>query len=108
MNNVDSINRQILELNHRKKKLELEINGINSTIQFLREQKETYNQLKKQIEQTSRNELKYASKPSTDWKCIFHYKRRCSCEMHYGLPLCLPVTVLLTYHVYFHSQTLRT
>ena len=40
MNNVDSINRQILELNHRKKKLELEINGINSTIQFLREQKE--------------------------------------------------------------------
>jgi predicted nucleic acid-binding Zn-ribbon protein len=40
MNNVDSINRQILELNHRRKKLELEINGINSTIQFLREQKE--------------------------------------------------------------------
>tara|TARA_B100000965_G_scaffold125849_1_gene104585 strand:+ start:2333 stop:2512 length:180 start_codon:yes stop_codon:yes gene_type:complete len=40
MNNVDSINRQILELNHRKKKLELEINGIDSTIQFLREQKE--------------------------------------------------------------------
>ena len=33
MNNVDSINRQILELNHRKKKLELEINGIDSTIQ---------------------------------------------------------------------------
>ena len=40
MNNVDSINRQILELNHRKKKLELEITGIDSTIQFLREQKE--------------------------------------------------------------------
>lgn len=40
MNNVDSINRQILELNHRKKKLELEIIGIDSTIQFLREQKE--------------------------------------------------------------------
>jgi len=40
MNNVDSINRQILELNHRKKKLELEINGIDSTIQFLREQKQ--------------------------------------------------------------------
>tara|TARA_R100000234_G_C4964595_1_gene163344 strand:+ start:538 stop:717 length:180 start_codon:yes stop_codon:yes gene_type:complete len=40
MNNVDSINRQILELNHRKKKLELEIIGIDSTIQFLREQKQ--------------------------------------------------------------------
>ncbi len=40
MNNVDSINRQILELNHRKKKLELEIHGIDSTIQFLREQKQ--------------------------------------------------------------------
>tara|TARA_R100001509_G_C4710801_1_gene163249 strand:- start:110 stop:289 length:180 start_codon:yes stop_codon:yes gene_type:complete len=40
MNNVDSINRQILELNHRKRKLELEITGIDSTIQFLREQKE--------------------------------------------------------------------
>ena len=40
MNNVESINRQILELNHRKKKLELEITGIDSTIQFLREQKQ--------------------------------------------------------------------
>jgi hypothetical protein len=34
MNNVDSINRQILELNHRKRKLEIEIDGIESTIKF--------------------------------------------------------------------------
>ena len=40
MNNVDSINRQILELNHRKQKLEIEIDGIESTIKFLRQQKE--------------------------------------------------------------------
>jgi len=40
MNNVDSINRQILELNHRKRKLEIEIDGIESTIKFLRQQKE--------------------------------------------------------------------
>lgn len=40
MNNVDSINRQILELNHRKRKLEIEIEGIESTIKFLRQQKE--------------------------------------------------------------------
>ena len=40
MNNVDSINRQILELNHRKRKLEIEIDGIESAIKFLRQQKE--------------------------------------------------------------------
>lgn len=40
MNNVDSINRQILELNHRKQKLEVEIDGIESAIKFLRQQKE--------------------------------------------------------------------
>ena len=40
MNNVDSIKRQILELNHRKRKLEIEIDGIESTIKFLRQQKE--------------------------------------------------------------------
>ena len=40
MNNVDSINKQILELNHRKRKLEIEIEGIESTIKFLRQQKE--------------------------------------------------------------------
>jgi|TARA_B100001939_G_scaffold306704_1_gene286372 prefoldin subunit 5 len=40
MNNVDSINRQILELNHRKQKLEIEIDGIESAIKFLRQQKE--------------------------------------------------------------------
>lgn len=40
MNNVDSINKQILELNHRKQKLEIEIDGIESAIKFLRQQKE--------------------------------------------------------------------
>lgn len=40
MNNVDSINRQILELNHRKQKLNVEIDGIESAIKFLRQQKE--------------------------------------------------------------------
>ena len=40
MNNVDSINKQILELNHRKRKLEIEIDGIESAIKFLRQQKE--------------------------------------------------------------------
>ena len=40
MNNVDSISKQILELNHRKQKLEIEIDGIESAIKFLRQQKE--------------------------------------------------------------------
>ena len=40
MDNSQSIDRQILELNHRKRKLEIEIDGIESTIKFLRQQKE--------------------------------------------------------------------
>jgi|TARA_E500000318_G_C3448123_1_gene167730 hypothetical protein len=40
MDNSHSIDRQILELNHRKRKLEIEIDGIESTIKFLRQQKE--------------------------------------------------------------------